>query len=468
LRARLTWWYGLVLVVVLGASGAGVVWMNSRLGMSRVDSQLAEVEAKVGKILTNELREPVSVEAAAAEAAETLSDRTTAITILDEHGTMLAATSNERIFPARLIGASAQQPTRSTVSTSSGSWRVRSRRDHIEGRDFVVMIGLSLIDLGREQRELRTAMLIGVPIVLLLAATGGWWLASIGLSPLTEMTRRATSLPLSGMEDLGEASRQDEIGQLTQAFNGLVARLRAALGTQRRFMADASHELRTPMSIIRSAAEVTLSRDRRNEHEYRESLEIVVDQARRVSRLVDDMLVLARADTGGYPLRLTDLDLSEVVADCHHALTAVATQRSVQICSAAGSDVPFRADEDLLHRLVQNLLDNAIRHTPPGGVVTLAVVSESLGATIRVSDSGPGIPKEDQTRIFDRFVRLDEARSGDGTGLGLPIARWIAEAHGGTLVLEASGPGGSTFCATLPVRGDSPLHDRDPQRVQTG
>ena len=145
-------------------------------------------------------------------------------------------------------------------------------------------------------------MRVGIPTVMLLAAIGGFWLASIGLrrSPRWHDGPRD---PLFGMEDLGESTRSDEFGQLATAFNGLVARLRAALSTQRQFMADASHELRTPVSVIRSAADVILSREHRDEAEYREALAIVGGEARRVSRLVEDMLVLGRADAGGYPLQ---------------------------------------------------------------------------------------------------------------------------------------------------------------------
>src|SRR2546421_567891 len=141
------------------------------------------------------------------------------------------------------------------------------------------------------------------------------------------MEQRASQIPLAGMEDLGHAERSDELGQLARAFNGLVARLRTALRTQQQFMADASHELRTPVSVVRAAAEVALSRERREECDYRESLTIVGDQARRLSRLVDNMLVLARADAGGYPLRPVDLYLDEVVGDCCRALQALSTER---------------------------------------------------------------------------------------------------------------------------------------------
>ena len=197
------------------------------------------------------------------------------------------------------------------------------------------------------------------------------------------------------MEDLGPADRSDELGQFARAFNGLVARLRAALQTHRQFMADASHELRTPVSVVRTAAEVTLSRDHRNEGEYREALAIVGDQSRRLGRLVEDMLVLARADAGGRPLRPVDLYLEEMVADCRRAVEVLATERGVTIESGASPEIPFRGDEDLLRQLVVNVLQNAVQHTPPGGAVTVDALPGRRGRQhscprYRHRDSGRG------------------------------------------------------------------------------
>jgi two-component system OmpR family sensor kinase len=299
---------------------------------------------------------------------------------------------------------------------------------------------------------------------LVLAAAGGMWLASIGLRPITDMAQRAARIAPNGLEDLGQTARTDELGQLADAFNGLVARLRATLQAQRQFMADASHELRTPVSVVRATADVMLSRDHRDEAEYREAMVIVGGQTRRLSRLVDDMLVLARADAGGYPLRPVDLYLDEVVAECRRAVDVLATERGVTIRSGASPDIPFRGDEDLLRRLVLNVLQNAVQHTPAGGSVGVDIRQETEAVRIRVTDEGPGIPADDQVRIFDRFVQLDAARRGQGAGLGLPIARWIAEAHRGTLVLERSGPAGSTFCLSLPVGSDLDFLAREARR----
>jgi heavy metal sensor kinase len=454
LRSRLTLWYTIVLVVMLCFFGADIVWLLGGLGVQRIDRELADAEATVIKIVGNELKEREPPADAAAEAAETVADQDLAVAILDARGVPLAS-KIPGIGLADLLPPTSTAIA-STVKTASGEWRVRSRPEHIEGTNFVVLVAMPLTDVRREQREVEQAMVIGIPIMLLLAGAGGWWLASIGLAPITRMATRAVRLPLTGSEDLGEPTRRDELGQLTRAFNGLVARLRAALQTQRQFMADASHELRTPVSIIRSAAEVALSRKPRDEEDYRETLTIASDQARRLSRLIDDMLVLARADAGGYPVHAVDLDLAEVVDDCRRAVKVLATERGVQIRLSAGREVPFRGDEDLLRRLVVNLLHNAIQHTLAGGAVAVALEPEAGGVKIRVADGGSGIPEADRARIFDRFVRLEEARGGSGTGLGLPIAKWITEVHGGTLTLETTGPSGSTFCASLRMPVDEP------------
>ena len=218
------------------------------------------------------------------------------------------------------------------------------------------------------------------------------------------------------------------------------------------------------MSIVRATSDVMLTRDHRDEAEYREALAIVGGQSRRLGRLVEDMLVLARADAGGYPLRPVDLYLDEVVADCRRAVDVLATERGVTIRSNGSPDIPFRGDEDLLRRLVLNVLQNAVQHTPSGGAVAVDVRQEPDAVRIRVTDEGAGIPAEDRERIFDRFVQLDAARRGQGAGLGLPIARWIAEAHGGTLTLEHSVPGATTFCVTLPRGRKGTRSNSNPRR----
>jgi signal transduction histidine kinase len=215
-------------------------------------------------------------------------------------------------------------------------------------------------------------------------------------------------------------------------------------------MADASHELRTPVSIMRTAADVTLSQTGRDEAEYRDALGVVAEQTTRLARLVDDMLVLARADAGGYPIVRSEVDLDGIVLDSIRDFAAKAAAKRITLSSQV-RPVSAVADEALLRRLVGNLLSNAIAYTPEGGTVDVAIVEERGATSIRVSDSGPGIPAEDRERVFERFVRLDPARGEGGAGLGLAIARWIAEVHGGQVELLRSDARGSVFAATIPA-----------------
>jgi signal transduction histidine kinase len=242
----------------------------------------------------------------------------------------------------------------------------------------------------------------------------------------------------------------DELGALAASFNGLLTRLDAVLAQQRNFMADASHELRTPVSIARTALEVCLGRPSRSEGEYRDSLKVVAAQMRRLSRVVDDLLTLARADAAGLRVEREPLYLDEVVAEVVSEARVLAAAKGVTLGSAGATDVEARGDERMLRQLFLNLLDNAIRHTPEGGRVEVGLSVVEQGVEVTVSDGGPGIPDADRDRIFERFVRLDGRHAPEGAGLGLPIARAIAEAHRGSLGLARSGPGGSTFVVRLP------------------
>lgn len=448
IRTRLTIWYSLALLVVLSLFGADVLWQQGRLGLRRVDRELDGVLATFANIVRDELTETPDVHVAAEEARKTVAAPGLAVAVIGADGAVLAANWNGLPLNDRST-LTRSEPQTWTTDTGASAWRVRTQPYTFGAKTLVLLVAAPLSDVYRERREVQEAMIIGIPIVLLLAAGGGLWLASVGLRPITAMAQRASRIPLAGLDDLGESNRSDELGQLATAFNGLVARLRAALQTQRQFMADASHELRTPVSVIRSAADVTLSRERRDDSEYREALTIVRGEAQRVGTLVEDMLVLARADAGGYPLRPISLYLDELVDECRRAVDVLAQERSVRICSPALPEIPARGDEDLLRRMLLNVLQNAVQHTAAGGAVTVEVCVRS-SITIRVTDQGPGIAESDRERIFNRFVQLDPSRRGHGAGLGLPIARWIAEAHGGTLDLESSGPAGSTFRISLP------------------
>ena len=448
LRARLTLFYTVTLVAVLLIFAADVLITQNRLGLRRADAELNDVHATLAGIVGEELGEHDAPDVAANEARGALGSLGMAIAIFDSHGSPITT----GLGPLTLADVAPFASTSSvqTVATRAGQWRVESKPATFGKTTMQLVIARPLNDIAREQHEVREAMYVVIPIALLLAGAGGWWLSSISLRPVTEMARRAANIPLTGLEDLGPPPRDDELGQLARAFNGLVARLRAALQTQRQFMADASHELRTPVSVIRTASDVALSREHRDEAEYREALMMAGAQSRRLGGLVEDMLVLARADAGGYPLRPVDLYIDDVVDQCRRAVDVLAAERGITVASTGPSDIPVRGDEELLRRLMVNLLQNAVQHTRKGGTVSIDVSPNGSNVYVRVKDNGEGIPEADRDRIFNRFVQLDPSRRAEGTGLGLTIAKWIAEAHDGSLSLEASGPGGSTFCVILP------------------
>jgi heavy metal sensor kinase len=272
------------------------------------------------------------------------------------------------------------------------------------------------------------------------------------------MAERARKI---GAENLSQrlpvANPRDELGRLAETFNELLGRLEASLTLQRQFMADASHELRTPVATTRTAANVALQQPHRDETDYRHTLEIVEQQAVRLSRVVDDMFTLARADAGNYPVRIDPVYLDEVVDEVVRAARVLASPKHVTIELTAATAAPFTGDEDLLRRLIGNLIDNAVRHAPAGSTVRVDLEQRADSYTITVSDKGAGIPPEIQPHIFERFYRGDPARTrtgqSDGAGLGLALSRWIAQVHRGDVTLVSSSEQGTTFSAFLPDRG---------------
>jgi len=303
-----------------------------------------------------------------------------------------------------------------------------------------------------------------IPVTIILASAGGYFLARRNLAPVADMTARADRISESTLHDrLAVQNPADELGRLATTLNRLLDRLDVAFERQRRFIADASHELRTPLAILQGESEVALSNPSRSPEEYRESLSLLQHEARRLARIVEDMLTLSRADAGQYPMNTRPLYLDEVVAECAHSVRTLAAAKSIAVCVESNGELPFSGDESLLSRMLLNLLDNAIKYTPSGGKVTVGVRATRLGAEVTVTDNGGGIPQEFQSRIFERFFRADQARTransscgsaespAGGAGLGLSIAKWIAEAHRGTLVLTRSDASGTVFTATLPA-----------------
>ncbi|HET9371087.1 MAG TPA: ATP-binding protein [Vicinamibacterales bacterium] len=463
-RARLTAWYVSLLAAILIAVVGLIYLLLARALYARIDAGLQALVGIAATSLANDLNGGQDAETAARRTTGELGSRQNVVAIYDGRGRLLGEAGREDDIVIPLVPAD-EIPTDvvrfiTIVETDDRDDRHRLAMQRVVvpafEAPFVIVTGTSLEPTDEELESLRSILIYVVPLSLVIAGIGGWFLAGRSLSPVVAMADRARQI---GIENLGErlpvANPRDELGRLAGTFNELLARLQGSMNQQRQFMADASHELRTPVTTARTAATVALQQPSRAEAEYRETLAIVEQETTRLSRIVDDMFTLARADAGSYPIRIAPMYVDEVVDDVVRAARVVASSRDVTIAAASVRPAPFSGDEDLIRRLIVNLLDNAVRYAPSGSRVRVALDRDAGGAyAISVSDEGPGIPAEIQPRIFERFYRVDAARthgesSDGGAGLGLALVRWIARAHGGDVTVAASSRLGSTFVVTL-------------------
>lgn len=449
LRTRLTLWYSALLLLALVLFSATVLWVHWRLLVREADASLNALGIAAANVVAEELGEGATLEQAGREMASVVPHGDHAVALLDAGGAPIRALPIALPLQALPEGGGASLP-RTARAPDGHVWRLILRRGEERGQRFTVAIAAPVDALDAQWRTLVEACAIGVPFVLAAAAIGGWFLGRSGLRPLVVMADQARSVTARTPENrISLDGAGPELDAVAASFNHVLDRLGTALATQRQFMADASHELRTPVSIMRTAADVTLSQPRRDEAEYREALSAVSEQSSRLARLVDDMLVLARADAGGYPMTRAEVDLDGIVDDCVREFAPRAVAKNIRMTSSV-QPVSISADAALLRRMLGNLLGNALTYTPAGGAVDVSLVARAGVVSIQVADTGPGIAAEDRERVFGRFVRLDPARAEGGAGLGLSIARWIAEAHGGQVLLVNSGPAGSVFAATIP------------------
>jgi two-component system, OmpR family, sensor kinase len=317
----------------------------------------------------------------------------------------------------------------------------------------ILQVGGSLRDVEKVLREVRFTLFSVLPALFLLALGGGWVLARKALQPVDAMAlaaRQITAENLSRRIPVQEA--QNELGRLAETFNAMIEELENAIQRIRQFSADASHELRTPLTILKGETEMAL-RQARTPEEYQQTLVSGLEEIDRISRIVEELFLLSKADLGEARLEMKPMELAPLISETVLQMELLAKEKDLDLHLEEVASLSITGDSDRIRELLLNLIENAIRYTPSKGRITLSLRRESENALIAVSDTGIGIPKEDLSKVFDRFYRSDGARAlhPKGSGLGLSISRWIVDAHRGEITVTSEPQRGSTFQIRLPI-----------------
>ena len=345
-------------------------------------------------------------------------------------------------------------PDDAVVSVPTGDGvplRVLSRRGEIAGSPVVIQVGRSEQTMREQIRTVALILLLGLPVAVATAGLGGYMLARRALAPIERMTERAETLTAERLSDRLPVSNPDnEMGRLATVFNATLARLEESFEQMRRFTSDVSHELRTPLTAIRSVGEVGL-RGRRDEANYRAIIGSMLEEVDRLAGLVDRLLTLSRAETGGAPRSIEPIALKDLAESVVGDLAVLAEEKSQQVVIEAHGSPRGLGDRLMVRQALINLVDNAIKFAPAGTAIVIRVGDSAADVTVDVIDRGPGIAAAAREHIFDRFFRASSAPADVvGTGLGLSIAKSAVETSGGALTLEHTDEQGSTFRIRLP------------------
>jgi heavy metal sensor kinase len=480
-RARLTLWYGgLLVLIVVAFAFASYVYVD-RLEHDRIDQMLHEQSEIVLQAIANlDAGRELLNGHTAPQLLGTLHDlraRGIRAWIFDEAGQLRLSTGDVRegegpeeeasvlgdTVPPAILRRVALSHTAMITEVPAGlheTARLLATPLPMDVGDGMLLVSYPLRDVAALLARARLDATLAILGALIISLVAGYFLARNAMTPVAAMSNRAAQIGAANLhERVPVHNSRDELGILATTFNGLLDRVADALEQQRRFMADASHELRTPVAIMRGETDIALGSSSRSADEYREALTVVNDAAERLGHTVEDIFLLALVDAKEAPVAPEPVYLNDLVADACRAMRSLAGGRGIAIDCASSVEAAYVGDEQLLQRLISNLLDNAIKYSPSGGSIAVRFDRSGDEYVLSISNGGPGIPPEAREHIFDRFFRLDAARTVSvgthgrvtGSGLGLPIARWIAERHGGTLELIESTDARTTFAVRLPV-----------------
>lgn len=346
-------------------------------------------------------------------------------------------------------------PRFETVEIEQHPLRFYSQRISVNRNRYTVQVAAPMQEAFESLAWFRLMLLFAAPVLLVAASVGGYWISKRALDPVDEISRAAQRISIENLTDRLEVPQTgDQLQTLSETLNQMFSRLEASVRRIKQFTADASHELRAPVSLIRTTAEVAVLRRDRPAQEYLAALDDILEESERTSQVVDSLMLLARSDSGKETLDCMPLDAAIIVREAAEQGEKLARSRGVGFTlRVPESEIPVQGDADALRRVLLILMDNAAKYTPEGGSVELTAAAQDGFAVLSVADNGIGIGKTDLQHIFDRFWRADKARSREhgGAGLGLSIAKWIAEIHGGSLDVESEPGKGSVFHFRVPL-----------------
>jgi len=450
IRVRLTLWYSGVLAISLVLLSV-VAWFAILASLYRaVDADLLDRAAGMRQLLERELIGRPT-EAVGRDFAE--HGGGDALQIRDEHGTWIyraprAIDAGTPLEPLLMV----TQPRVTRISIAGLPFRSVTASVTVNRRAYTFQIVEPLRDIDAALGQLRRSMIIVLPLIVAIATVGGYLVSRRALAPVDELTSAARAIRAHNLSERVPAlGTGDELERLSATLNEMLQRLDTAFRRTQQFTADASHELRTPVAFMRTAAEVLL-RQPRTDAEWRAGVSEIHEELIRTTTLIEDLMTLARSDAHTEPRSHGPLDLRGPIDRAVHRAKAFAEARAVQIEAPESAPAAVDGDAALLERLFSILLDNAVKYTPAGGCIGVRLASVDGDAVVEVRDTGIGIASGDLPHIFERFYRSDKARAREtgGIGLGLAIARWIAEMHDATIRVDSAPGSGSVFTVTFP------------------
>ena len=316
----------------------------------------------------------------------------------------------------------------------------------------VVQVGTSLEDFDETIRKLLLIIIISIPTSIIVTIVVGYFMAKKALRPVDQIRRAAVKISSSNLDEkIDITGRRDELGRLAETFNAMIGRLKDAFQRINQFSIDVSHELKTPLTILKGETEVALRKEREKD-DYQKLLLSNLEEIDRMSCIIDDLLLLSKADTKEIKLNIEEVALRDLIMDVCMNMKVVADKKSVELQISELEDVRLKGDELKLRRMLLNIVENGIKYSHVGGKVSVSSFINDGYAWIDVKDNGIGISEDDIKYVFDRFYRADRSRKREsGSGLGLSISRWIAGAHKGSIEVKSQPAQGSVFTIKLPI-----------------